>query len=285
MRRRVIIIEDYHRFGGHTGFTQKQNLADVVSQSGPCKCVQVFLGNRTSYTTRKISEEDKEKTRIVCKDESKTVYVHCPYILNLAKEEGVESSVGTLIDQLDQVKGIPAACVLHIGKVGTVENVARRINEINDLKLIERGREGRVPYPLLLETAAGQGTELGRTWEEIRHLFEGLDRTTVGLCIDTQHAFASGMCSFDGYESVVKMFDEAEAILPQGPSLIHLNDSKTIFRSRVDRHESLGRGYIWAHSDESLRALFSRCFKEEIDLILETKDISGDIGKIITQYV
>src|SRR5690606_22896129 len=134
----------------------------------------------------------------------------------------------------------------------------------------------RVPFHLLLEIAAGQGSELGRSWEEIRHLYEALDYTRVGLCVDTQHAFASGMCSFQTHEDVVKLFDAANGIAPKGISMIHLNDSTKPFGSQVDRHASLRNGYIWSESDEGLKSLIKISKSYGMDLVSETDDPVSD---------
>jgi deoxyribonuclease-4 len=186
--------------------------------------------------------------------------------------------------ELDVVAGLPAACVLHIGKVGTIETVASHINDLMMSGHLPLSTSSRVPFHLLLEIAAGQGTELGRNWEEIRHLYEALDRTRIGLCVDTQHAFASGMCKFETHEDVVKLFDMANYIAPKGISMIHLNDSARPFGSRVDRHAPLREGHIWSASDEGLVALLDRAKEYGMDLITETSNPIQD-NIIVQSYM
>ena len=269
------------RCGGHIPLLN--TLYDtIVSQPG-CRCVQTFLGNPTGYECRTISADDKRRTLEYCQRTDTSFYIHCPYVANLAKPDCTRA-VDVVSKELDAVVGLPGACVLHIGKVGTVENVAQRINQIQTAGHLPLSTHSRVPYHLLLEIAAGQGTELGRSWEEIRHLYEALDRTRVGLCVDTQHAFASGMCSFQTHEDVVKLFDAANSIATSGISMIHLNDSAKEHGSQVDRHAALRRGHIWHRSDEGLKSLIHLSKEHGLDLISETEDPVAD-NRLIATYM
>jgi endonuclease IV len=235
----------------------------------------MFLGDPTTYNCRTITTEDRQNTLEYCRQTDTSFYVHCPFIANLAKTE-CNKSVDLISKQLDVVAGLPGACVLHIGKVGTIENVAQKINQIQTNGHLPTSNHPRVPFHLLLEIAAGQGTELGRSWEEIRHLYEAIDYTRVGLCVDTQHTFASGMCSFENHEDVVKLFDVANSIANKGISMIHLNDSAREYGSKVDRHASLGAGYIWHQNQESLKSLIRISKDYGMDLISETDTPSKD---------
>jgi deoxyribonuclease-4 len=243
----------------------------------------MFLGNPTTYECKTITFEDKQRTLDYCLQTDTSFYIHCPYVANLAKPECTKS-INIINKQLDTISGLPAACVLHIGKVGTIENVAQHINEIQTTGHLPLSNHSRVPFHLLLEIAAGQGSELGRSWEEIRHLYEALDYTRIGLCIDTQHAFASGMCSFQTHEDVVNLFDAANYIAPKGISMIHINDSAREFGSQIDRHSALRTGHIWYNSDEGLRSLIKLSKDYGMDLISETDNPIGD-SMLIQQYM
>ena len=266
------------------------SLYDTVTLT-PLKCLQTVLGNPSDprdYVFPTVSAADKEVTKDHCLRNDTTFYVHCPLFTNLAKPRSQSvRSMNIVSAELDVVAGLPAACVLHVGKhvkVGTIGNVAERINEIQRNGHLPAAGYSRVPYHLLLEIAAGQGTELGRDWEELRHLYEGLDYTRVGLCIDTQHAFASGMCEFQTHEDVVKLFDMGNSIATKGISMIHLNDSAKPFRSQVDRHAPLKEGYIWNREDEGLRSLIQISQDIGMDLISETSNPIAD-NVIIKGYM
>lgn len=262
------------RCGCHVPY--KGNLFNTVKSAG-CKCVQMYLpGQGVDHLM--IKPEDKQRTNDYCRTNNISMYVHCPFNANLAKKN-CRDSIDIVSSQLDIVKGLPAACVLHVGKVGTLENVAQRINEIQTNGHLGVSESKTVPYQLLLEVAAGQGTELGTTTEELRKLYEGIDKSRVGFCMDTQHAFAAGMCKFDTHENVVKLFDSIDAIVPNGISLIHLNDSEKSFASRVDRHAPLREGYIWSVSENlpGLQSLLTISRDRAIDIVSETSNPYSDI--------
>lgn len=263
--------------------TLYQTLNSLERQGTPCS--QMYLTGRGNdgnigacFSVCKFTEEDLKKSKQFCLDKDVNFYVHCPLIANLAKESS--KRMQTVIQkELNLIKDLPASCVLHIGKFlkdtpqKGLANVAVRINELQ----FKTGQHERNRYPLLLECAAGQGTELGKNWEEIRKIYEAMDQTKIGLCLDTQHLFASGMSSFDGSESIVKLFDEVESVMGRKPSLIHVNDSKKEHGSNVDRHEEIGKGFIWYHNKDSLIELIKRCKEDSIDMILETHNPIGDL--------
>lgn len=278
----LIVYPEEPRYGAHVGL--QSTLYETVS-APKLKCMQMYLGSSRSYQCRQISDIDKAAVQAYCKCENCTLYVHAPLVTfaNLSRPDIVEKSQEILVRECKVMEGLPCACVSHIGKVGSIPKVVNAINEI--LPSLARNTETRVKCPLLLENAAGQGTELGHTWDELRHIFEGIDDNRVGLCLDTQHLFAAGMCDFSSHESVVKLFDQAEAVCSTGISLIHLNDSERPFNSRVDRHASLGEGYIWSQSDAGLKALLRRCFQSSVDVILETPNSSQDLKRIKSKYI
>src|SRR3990167_6117152 len=259
--------------GSHVAL--QSSIYDTVhSLPGPC---QFFLTSPRGYGCRNLTTEDKAKTADYCQAQQRRFYVHSPYLVNLAKAECIKS-VQCLQKHIDELAGLPASVVVHFGKVGTVENVAAQLNQL-------RYSPHPVP-PILIENAAGQGTELGCNWTHFRHLFEALDRSHVGLCWDTQHAFAAGLSTMNSAESVDRLLTRLHDLVgPKNPLLIHLNDSKITFGGRVDRHENLGYGHIWSEEENrsGLAALILRGRTEGIDLVLETPNPIPDLA-LITQY-
>lgn len=282
------VIDRHHRVGAHVSL--KKTLLETISQKTAAKsyCVQIYLGGRSNYGVRTIDKNDKDKTLDYCNTYGKSFYVHCPLIANLSKDplticedkSILCKSVKAVSKEIDIMDGLPGGCVLHIGSKGTVNNV---INNINDLQVPRNSHIGQKKL-LLLENAAGQGTSLGRNQDELRKLFEGIDKNTVGLCIDTQHIFGAGVNKLETHEDVVKLFDMCEDVYGL-PDVIHLNDSKKIFGGKVDRHENIGKGYIWKYNDEGLKHLLERCYEKDIDCILETPDASEDLDDIVKKYM
>ena len=282
------IIDSHHRVGPHVQL--QKTLLETLAQRTASKshCVQLYLGGRSNYGVRKIDKIDKEKTINYCNKYGKTFYIHCPLIANLSKDIDtikdnksiLTKSFNAVTKEIEIMNGLPGGCVLHIGSKGSINNV---INNINDLQ-VPRNTNINQNKLLLLENAAGQGTSLGRNQDELRKIFRGIDKNTVGLCIDTQHIFGSGVNKLETHEDVVKLFDMCEDVYGL-PDVIHLNDSKKIFGSKVDRHENIGEGYIWKQNDEGLKYLLERCYEKDIDCILETPNSSQDMDNIVNNYM
>lgn len=286
----LIICEHSHEFRCGCGHVPlRHDLYSTISHGFGRKCNQIFLGNPLIYNSEDIvtfSKKDKQRSLEYCLKTDTTFYVHCPLNTNLA-DPTKRLGRNIVSKELQVIKGLPAACVLHIGKRakvnGTLENVGQEINSLIADGSLTHSEFSRIPYNLLLEIAAGQSTELGVTYEEIRHLYESIDTTKVGLCVDTQHAFASGMCGFQTHEEIVKLFDICESITTRGISMIHLNDSKKAFGSRVDRHAPLCKGFIWGNDDQGLKSLVELSHDYSLDLITETNDPFGDYD-IVQKY-
>lgn len=264
---------DFQSFSNHIpnlGFelTIQETLFDTISVDNRynSKIFQLYLPvahQKNPYSFRKFSESDLSKSRVYSLVNKLRFYVHTPFATNLSKDDS-EKSINLLLRESEMFSGFNSGLVMHIGKLGTINNVVRNINDrvLNYLST-----------DLLLENAAGQGTELGRSVEEFRLLFENIDRSPkIQLCLDTQHLFASGMCLFDTRESVVDILDSYWEATGKYPKLIHLNDSARKFGSKVDRHETIGKGYIWSEKVDSLREILRITKELSIDLILETPD-------------
>ena len=274
----------HHRVGLTVPF--KDNFYDTISQpvARSCHTVQFYMGPTTEYKCSHIDSFDKRESVRYCDANGKTIYIHCPNNTNLARDPNHNIATGSsyiIKKEVKEIKYMPAACIAHIGAKGTVENVVRNINNLN----IQRGQHHRMEKQLLLENSAGAGSQIGKDWTELRKIFEGVDKNTVGLCIDTQHIFGAGTCKLDSHESVVQMFDKVNEVYGNDPDVIHLNDSKVGHGDKTDRHWSIGYGYIWHQEDEGLRTLLGYCYDNDIDVILETPTSGYDLEKIRTDYM
>ena len=217
---------------------------------------------------------DWDATLSFCNEGESAFYVHAPYNVQ-AWTQGT-GALKRLKEYTDKIMYLPAAVVVHVGSTkrgGSIEAVAANMDSLH----LER-QNNRVEYPLLLENAAGEKRRLASDVNEIRRITEASD-APFGWCIDTQHAFASGMCTFDTHESIVKLFEDE---LPQKVKLIHLNDSKVGYEEKVDVHENIRSGHIWWHNTESLRSLIEYCKEKQIDMVLETPNAREDM-KLIRQ--
>jgi deoxyribonuclease-4 len=130
---------------------------------------------------------------------------------------------------------------------------------------------------LLLENAAGQGTEIGYTFDQIKKIIEGVhDDQRMGVCLDTAHTFEAGhdLSNKDGIERTLETFDQTIGL--KRLHLLHLNDSKTPLGSRKDRHWHIGEGYIGL---EGFKHLINHPLLRHLPGIMETprKDTVEDL--------
>jgi endonuclease IV len=187
---------------------------------------------------------------------------------------------------LTSIADLPASYVFHIGRcVGwkyaqcedmhgpagqRIEAIAEMVNSIDC-----RGPLAR--YPLLLENAAGQNSELGSTLESQRKLFEAFDSTAhIAFCEDTQHRFASGSCDFSSAEAVDNLMEELYSF--GRIAMIHLNDSRIVEGGHVDRHEELTRGKIWSLNSQERARLKEGKFVRKLESLSRILDWAGDMG-------
>lgn len=210
---------------------------------------QIFTKNANQWNAKPLDPMVIERFRadIEANPQIKTVVAHDSYLINLASPDDAawEKSIGALqyeLERCDQL-GIPYLVShpgAHMGAgvdAGTAR-VAEAINIIHD----------RLPdgsCSLTIETTAGQGSTLGRTFEEIAQIFDGVqDKSRVSVCFDTCHVFAAGydLRTEDTYLATMGSFDEIIGL--DRLRVLHLNDSMKDFGSFRDRHAHIGEGTI-----------------------------------------
>ncbi|HVR44062.1 MAG TPA: deoxyribonuclease IV [Thermoanaerobaculia bacterium] len=174
------------------------------------------------------------------------VLTHASYLINLAttSEEFHRKSIAGLVDELKRAERLGAfAVVLHPGAhMGAgvdagLDRIARSLDRVH--------AEIDTNVVTLLETAAGQGSCLGCTFEELGRIMKLVDDPRrLGVCVDTCHVFSAGydLRTRDGWERIVGEIDAEVGVGNVGA--FHLNDSKRDLGSRVDRHEHIGEGRI-----------------------------------------
>ena len=189
---------------------------------------------------------DELRAEFAAKRNVAPVITHASYLINLATTNDAfhRKAVAALIDELGRAEQLGLhAVVLHSGAhMGAgvregLDQIARSLDAIHAATSLRAAT--------LLETAAGQGSCVGCTFQELGHILGAVDdKARVGICIDTCHVFAAGydITSRDGWERLV---DEVERYVGiENVGAFHLNDSKKPLGSRVDRHEHIGEGAI-----------------------------------------
>jgi deoxyribonuclease IV len=191
----------------------------------------------------------------------RATFCHATYLINLATPDDTlyARSVDCLVNNLSVARGMAASgLVLHIGShkgagtEGAIARVAAGLRRALD-EAEDPGDAAAPPCPILLENAAGAGGTVGRTLEELEAVLAatGADEQ-LGVCIDTQHLWASGV-DYTSVELADGVVDEVRSRFGlERLGCLHLNDSKVDLGSNRDRHENLGDGTIGASGLASL---------------------------------
>ncbi len=234
----------------------------------------MFSKNQRQWTARPLTEESIHSFRENLKEngyEAEQILVHDSYLINLGHPEAekLEKSRSAFLDEVRRVEQLGLKYLnFHPGshlKAMEAGDCLDRIGE--SLNLTIEQTESAV---LVIENTAGQGSNLGNSFEEIARIIDGVrDKSRVGVCLDTCHLFAAGY-DLRTEESMEAVWSEFERIIGFGfLKGMHLNDAKSELASRVDRHHSLGQGHIG-------RDAFSRIASDSrfdgIPLVLETID-------------
>ena len=201
--------------------------------------------------------------------EAKYILPHDSYLINLGSPdaEGLEKSRASFLDEMQRCEQLGLTMLnFHPGshlKQITPEECMDRIAESINLTL-----DRTKGVTAVIENTAGQGSNIGFAFWQIKRIIDGVnDKSRVGVCIDTCHTYTAGYDLKNAYESVWEEFDNE--IGYSYLRAIHLNDSKKELGSRVDRHDSIGKGFLGLD-------FFKKIMKDQnlndIPFILETPD-------------
>lgn len=233
--------------GSHISIAGGLHKAIERGESIDCTVMQIFTKSNRIWFDKKISDAEAEQFKIAAKKSSiQSIVVHAGYLINIGsnKEKTEKLSTNALIDELNRCKQLGLKyLILHPGShTGAGEEVC--IQQIaRNLDLVLEKSEGSVT--ILLETMAGQGTNIGYTFdhlEKIRSLTH--HKKHIGFCLDMCHVFCAGydIATEAGYKKTLHDFDAILGL--EHLHAIHVNDSQTACNSRVDRHAPLGEGKI-----------------------------------------
>lgn len=258
------------RFGAHVSAAGGLWKAGPAGRELGCEVIQIFSRPPQGWAAKPITDEDaamfKESMK---KNGIEDVYIHAPYLINLASDNNRtrHGSVTMLRQELERGTQLGAkAMMFHPGSakaVGRKEGVAMVVKGIN--RILD-GYEGTCQ--LLIEISAGAGEVMGDDFEEIAAFLDGAERgKEVGICFDTQHAFASGydLRTEDAVKATFAKFDKTIGLKKLVAS--HCNDSKVEFEAHKDRHQHLGHGFI---GQDAFKFIVQHPKLQHIDLILET---------------
>lgn len=239
-------MNDY--LGAHMSISGGLHLAVDRAVAAGCNVLQIFTRNSNQWKGKPVSESDAAlfRTKFAASGLHEVVS-HDIYLINLAAPPGEtrDKSLIAFRDELETCARLGIAkVVMHPGShlADPPQTGLARVIEAFDQLFSEVPQfEGRV----LIETTAGQGSNLGRTFEELGALIHGSRfPEKFGVCFDTCHTFAAGYdtATEDGYRDTMEQFDRVIGLARL--QCFHLNDSKKGLGSRVDRHEHIGQGTL-----------------------------------------
>lgn len=250
------------------------------------KAFALFTKNQRQWSAPPYSNQNIQLFRKHCYDNSfdpKYILPHDSYLINLGhpKKDGLDKSRFAFIDEMKRCMQLGLVLLnFHPGShlnLTSTENCLKTIAESVNIALDQTSGVTAV-----IENTAGQGTNLGYSFEQLRFIIDHVDdKTRIGVCFDTCHANAAGydIISPNGYQNTFKMFEEIIGFsYLKG---MHLNDSMKALGSKVDRHENLGKGYL---GNETFKRIMQDPRFNSIPIILETPDESLWVEEIKWLY-
>ncbi len=258
--------------GAHVSAGSGVSQAPINAHEIGAQSFALFTRNPSRWQSKPISEKEAQAFKENCARWGYTpdrILPHDSYLINLGAPdpEKLQMSRDAFLDEMQRCEQLGLTMLnFHPGshlKMIAIDDCLDRIAESINITLDKtRGVKA------VIENTAGQGSNLGHTFQQLAHIIDKVeDKTRVGVCIDTCHAFAAGydLSTTDGYNETWKMFDEIVGM--KYLSGMHLNDTKKGLASKVDRHESLGKGMLRM---EFFSLLMNDPRMDNIPLILET---------------
>ena len=260
--------------GPHVSATGGVENAPLNAASVGATAFALFTKNQRQWVSAPLTDKSINAFKANCAQVGITadhILPHDSYLINLGQPEAeaLEKSRNSFLDEMQRCEQLGLTMLnFHPGshlKLITLEQCLDRIAESINIALDKtRG------VTAVIENTAGQGTNVGFSFQHIAHIIGKVeDKTRVGVCIDTCHTYSAGydIKTEEGYAQTFKEFDET--IGAHYLRAIHLNDTKKAFASRVDRHDSIGKGLLGI--DFFKRFMQDPRF-DNMPIILETPD-------------
>lgn len=249
--------------------------------------IQVFFKSPMNMKTKiKLTEEDAAQTKEAIKESGIFLVTHGSYLLNLCNP--VDNSTKWLRDNLIEDLEFADKCgsvgvIIHMGSQN-VKIKGKKVsisydealgNMVANIREILNEFKGNAK--IILETCSAEGAKIAKTVEQFCQLYNSftkIEKRRIGLCIDTCHIFVAGYSINlpSGFHDYFQKFDDLIGL--SKITCFHMNDSKAPLASRRDRHENIGKGYIYKDNMYALRMVKHIAKEYSIPMILETHDKS-----------
>jgi len=232
--------------GAHMSIADKIYLAIERGESIGCTAIQIFTKSNRQWNAKHLTDEEIIIFKNKWKQSSiQSIITHATYLINIGSpDKDIEKkSIDAVAMELERSAslGIPYL-VLHPGSHSKTDEKLC-IQQIS--KNLDTVLKHNPTMTILLETMAGQGTNIGHTFEQLAEIMQQSSvKKQLGVCFDTCHAFAAGY-DFRTEKTYNALWEQFDAIIGLDTlKVIHLNDSKTPLGSRIDRHTDIGKGTI-----------------------------------------
>jgi len=262
--------------GAHVSAEGGVQNAPVNAGAIGAKAFALFTKNQRQWFSNPLSRASITAFRENCEKldyKPFQILPHDSYLINLGhpEKEPLEKSRASFLDEmkrcellgLDRLNFHPGS---HLNMI-SIEDCLSRIAE--SLNIVLEKTTGVIA---VIENTAGQGTNLGHTFEQIRLIIDGVeDKSRVGVCIDTCHAYTSGydVKTARGFQDTFEKFERIIGL--KYLKGMHLNDTKKDFGTRVDRHENIGSGFL---GEDTFSFVVNDSRFDNMPLILETPEES-----------
>jgi len=262
--------------GAHVSASGGVENAPVNAKAIGAKAFALFTKNQRQWFSNPLSKASIKAFRENCEKldfKPFQILPHDSYLINLGhpEKEPLEKSRTSFLDEmqrceqlgLDKLNFHPGS---HLNIISEEECLSRIAESVNIVLDKTKG------VTAVIENTAGQGTNMGHKFEQLRFIIDKVDdKSRVGICIDICHAFTSGynIKSQEGYDETFSKFEKIIGF--KYLKGIHINDSKKELATRVDRHDSIGKGFL---GEDVFRMLMNDIRLDNMPLILETPDES-----------
>ena len=260
--------------GAHVSASGGVENAPLNAKEIGANAFALFTKNQRQWVSAPLTAKNiaqfKENCAKLCFDAS-YIMPHDSYLINLGNpdEEAIQKSRAAFIDEMQRCEQLGLKMLnFHPGSHLNKISVEQCLDEIAANINLALSRTNGVTA--VIENTAGQGSNVGNKFEEIRYIIDRVDdKSRVGVCIDTCHTYSAGYDIINDYEGVFTEFERVIGL--EYLKGIHLNDTKKPLGSRVDRHESIGLGLFDME-------FFKRFMKDprfdNMPIVLETPDES-----------
>lgn len=258
--------------GAHVSVSGGVENAPINAHNIGAKAFALFTRNPTRWNASPLKEKSIEQFKINCEKYGyapEHILPHDGYLINLGSPDNdkLDISREAFLDEFKRCEQLGLKMLnFHPGSHLNLVDIDTCLDTIAES--INKTLDKTAGVKAVIENTAGQGSNLGFSFYHLAHIINKVeDKNRIGVCIDSCHAFAAGydLSTYDSFMKVWKEFDDVIGL--KYLSGMHLNDTKKGLASKVDRHESLGKGILGA---DFFKYLMNDSRFDNIPLILET---------------